>query len=256
MHEFDRVSRVAERRPDEVEHVTASLTIQRRLRVGASNDPAEVEADRTAASVVAALQSGGGTEGRELGGSKFAVAAGTRIRRQTSAGDRSIPKFRAASPANRIQRRAPIGAEGGEVTPNVEQRIRRMQGQGRALDEPARRSMESAFGADFSSVRIHAGAESRELNHELGAEAFTSGKDIFFRDAVPDGSTKQGQSLLAHELTHTIQQGASASRTVRRKKADDVATLVSAKLNCAVRDDPTIKGHSMSFDLTLSIPGK
>lgn len=131
-----------------------------------------------------------------------------------------------------------------------------MQGQGSALDEPARRSMEGAFGADFSSVRIHAGAESAELTQELGAEAFTAGNDIFFRDSAPDGSTKQGQSLLAHELTHTIQQGASASRTIRRKKADDVATLVSAKLNCAVRDDPTIKGHSMSFDLTLSIPGK
>jgi hypothetical protein len=68
--------------------------------------------------------------------------------------------------------------------------------------------MEGAFGADLSSVRIHTGSGPTALNRKLQAKAFTVGADIFFRDAAPDTSTASGQHLLAHELAHTVQQGA------------------------------------------------
>jgi hypothetical protein len=77
--------------------------------------------------------------------------------------------------------------------------------------------MESAFGADFSGVRVHTGSASDQLNDQLGASAFTVGSDIFFRGSTPDASTAGGQELLAHELTHVVQQGGSARRTVQRR---------------------------------------
>jgi hypothetical protein len=74
--------------------------------------------------------------------------------------------------------------------------------------------MEGAMGTDFSSVRVHTGSESDSLNKSLSARAFTTGSDIFFRSGEYNPATTQGQQLLAHELTHVVQQGA-AVRTKR-----------------------------------------
>ncbi len=68
----------------------------------------------------------------------------------------------------------------------------------------------------FSSVRIHTGPRATELNHRIQAQAFTLGSDVFFRDGEPSASSS-GTRLLAHELTHTIQQG--GARSVRRTVA-------------------------------------
>ena len=69
--------------------------------------------------------------------------------------------------------------------------------------------MEQAFGADFGGVRVHTDSDSDALSQSLQARAFTTGKDIFFSSGEYDPSSSAGQHLLAHELTHTIQQGAS-----------------------------------------------
>ena len=69
--------------------------------------------------------------------------------------------------------------------------------------------MEPRFGADFSGVRIHTGSEAAQLNREVSAQAFTHGQDIYLGEGKTDVASAQGKQLLAHELTHTIQQGAS-----------------------------------------------
>ncbi|MEQ8958488.1 MAG: DUF4157 domain-containing protein [Coleofasciculus sp. C2-GNP5-27] len=68
--------------------------------------------------------------------------------------------------------------------------------------------MEGAFGADFSGVRVHTDAKSDELNQAIQAKAFTTGEDIFFRDGAYQPGSRGGQELLAHELTHVVQQKA------------------------------------------------
>src|SRR5262249_16056441 len=60
---------------------------------------------------------------------------------------------------------------------------------------------------DFSGVRIHTGAESHSLNRAVNAIAFTTGQDIFFRDGAYNPHDSGGRELLAHELTHVVQQG-------------------------------------------------
>ena len=69
--------------------------------------------------------------------------------------------------------------------------------------------MESRFGADFSGVRIHTGSGAEGLSASVSAQAFTHGNDIYFNSGKFSPGTEAGGHLLAHELTHTIQQGAS-----------------------------------------------
>ncbi|NOU93618.1 DUF4157 domain-containing protein [Paenibacillus sp. LMG 31456] len=97
-------------------------------------------------------------------------------------------------------------AGGFDVTPSIEQRIQAKSGAGSQMDAKTRLGMEQAMGADFSKVSIHNDAESGKLNEAIGAQAFTKGNDVFFSNGKYDPSSAQGQELLAHELTHVVQQ--------------------------------------------------
>jgi hypothetical protein len=119
----------------------------------------------------------------------------------------------------KLQRQAETGVP--EVTEDIEKRIAAQKGQGQALDVPARTSLESGFGLDFSQVRVHTGAEANQLSRELSAEAFTTGKDIFFKEGSYQPNTEQGRKLVAHELTHVVQQ-TEASPAVQRNVPSDI----------------------------------
>jgi hypothetical protein len=99
-----------------------------------------------------------------------------------------------------------------EVAPWVEKALRQSKGKGSPVPDPVRTSMESRFGADFSPVRLHTGGEADKMNRAVSAEAFTHGKDIFFREGRFRPGTKAGDKLLAHELTHVIQQSGGIDR--------------------------------------------
>jgi hypothetical protein len=104
-----------------------------------------------------------------------------------------------------------------EVQPEVEQAIQAARGGGQALDHGVRGHMEQAMSADFGGVRIHAGSQADVLNRNLSARAFTTGQDIFFKQGEYSPGSSGGQELLAHELTHVMQQ----NEGVRRAKAPD-----------------------------------
>lgn len=98
------------------------------------------------------------------------------------------------------------GAAETEAAPELEQSIQRSRGGGQALDNEVRSQMEPAFDADFSGVRVHTGAQSNTLNRELNARAFTTGQDVFFRQGAYNPGSSSGRELIAHELTHVVQQ--------------------------------------------------
>lgn len=83
------------------------------------------------------------------------------------------------------------------------------QGGGGAI--PHQAAMERAFGQDFSGVRAHTGAESAQANSAMGAEAFATGSNVAFKSASPS------KELVAHELTHVVQQRGSGGGSVQRK---------------------------------------
>ncbi|MBN1147930.1 MAG: DUF4157 domain-containing protein [Anaerolineales bacterium] len=120
-------------------------------------------------------------------------------------------------------------------------RISQARGGGQALEAGLQEQMGAATGQDFSGVRVHNSPEADEINQQLNARAFTTGQDIFFREGAYDPHSSSGQELVAHELTHVVQQttgqvSAQGSRmTVNapgdrfEREADSQAkTLVSA----------------------------
>ncbi len=186
-----------------VSEVGGAGVVQRRAIVGASDDPAEREADEIADMVVAASASTLPVIARE------ADAATRRVRRAPTPREARSERV---TPQRRVQRSAtatPIGSAGGIVDKDTDAAITAARSGGRQLERGIRRRMERSIGADFSGVRLHVGAESDRLNDQLQAKAFTTGRDVFVRRSEYAPNTKQGQHLLAHELAHTVQQGAA-----------------------------------------------
>jgi hypothetical protein len=91
---------------------------------------------------------------------------------------------------------------------NIEGKLRKGSG-GSKMDSNTQADMESGFGADFSSVNIHNANEAAQKSQGIGAQAFTHGNDVYFNEGKYNPDSKEGKHLLAHELTHTIQQGAA-----------------------------------------------
>ena len=103
------------------------------------------------------------------------------------------------------RKRPAVGPEGGALDTALGERINAASG-GEAFDGSTRSSMEPLFSHDFSNVRIYHDSEADQLSRKLGATAFTTGNDIFFRSGAYSPSSQSGQQLIAHELTHVVQQ--------------------------------------------------
>jgi hypothetical protein len=102
----------------------------------------------------------------------------------------------------------PDFVQGGDVSESTETQIQSARGGGHPLPENVRAPMENAFGADFSGVRIHTDSSADTLNRSVQAKAFTTGSDLFFSSGMYQPQSQAGQELLAHELTHVVQQSA------------------------------------------------
>ena len=92
---------------------------------------------------------------------------------------------------------------------------------GAPLSATARQFMEPRFGADFSRVRVHADSRAAELSRSLSARAFTYGQHLYFNDGEYRPDTGEGRRVLAHELTHVIQQDGGASALPIRERTGD-----------------------------------
>lgn len=123
------------------------------------------------------------------------------IQRVAQEEDEVQPKRDGDSPLQRSAEPV-VGLEGGPVNADIQGRIESKRSGGAPIDGGTRTAMEGSFGESFQDVRIHHDHESDSLNRSLGAKAFTTGNDIFFRqDAAPSD-----RALLGHELTHVVQQ--------------------------------------------------
>jgi hypothetical protein len=179
--------------------------------VAPAGDALEVEADHVASRVVATLR----TAPRPIPGGGADTAGDSKIVRATDVGrpiGADVRRSASTPSIGRVQRAsaAPaVGAQGGALDADTSSRIVRASGGGQPIGTDVRRSMETGFGADFSGVRVHTDSESSDLNERLQSTAFTAGSDIFFGRGNYSPDTRSGQELLAHELTHTLQQGAA-----------------------------------------------
>ena len=169
------------------------LRIQAKLMVGPAGDHYEQEADRLAAQV---------------------------LNMPMPAGDAAVAADVAAPLA--VQRAG--GDAGFEAGANIESTLSTRRGGGAALPAATRAFMEPRFGADFSGVRVHTDGEAADMNRQLSARAFTHGQDIYLGAGSYAPGSSEGQRLLAHELTHVVQQ---SSAQIQRQYLDRPAATAT-----------------------------
>jgi hypothetical protein len=107
-----------------------------------------------------------------------------------------------------VQRRELRSQGAGPLDAEIGAAIDAERGGGSPLPEPVRAEMEHHLDADLAAVRVHTGPTADVLNRSVQAEAFTTGADIFFSGSSYDPGSSRGRELLAHELTHVVQQAA------------------------------------------------
>jgi hypothetical protein len=142
---------------------------------------------------------------------------------------------KAALPEEKVQKKEEekLQRKGSDSTPvvnsNVQSAIRDKTSSGQPLSSEVRRHMEPRFGADFSNIRIHSDTEAAALCNQLNARAFTYQNHIFFSRGQYQPGTNEGKQLLAHELTHTLQQGHAVQRKAGlsvSEKRDEIAPTI------------------------------
>ncbi|HSD85247.1 MAG TPA: DUF4157 domain-containing protein, partial [Anaerolineae bacterium] len=215
-------------------------SIQTKLTVGAAHDPYEEEADQVAEQVMRlpALSfdapAGGDNpddkghpiqraldEEEELQTKPLASTITPLVQRIPAKDDEDEAQpesqvQRVADEETELQTKRVTAADSFEMGDDFEGRVAATRGGGAPLPAEVRTFMEPRFGADFSSVRVHADSESAQLNRAVSAQAFTLGHDVYLGEGKTDLSSDSGKQLLAHELTHVVQQG-SASPIISRQ---------------------------------------
>jgi Domain of unknown function (DUF4157) len=174
--------------------------LQRKLTIGANNDPLEQEADRIADQVMAAPT-----------------------------------QSTVARAPLQIQRFAGKAADEADAAPVSVNRV--LAGSGRPLEPVLREDMEQRFGHDFSQVRVHAGYAAEQSVRDVNAHAYTVGHNIVFGAGQFAPTTNAGQRLLAHELTHVVQQQGSTN-TARMQASQQSSLRLMRKLKAARTGDP------------------
>jgi Domain of unknown function (DUF4157) len=188
-----------------------SPTLQRKLTIGPSDDPLEHEADRVAEQAVSA------PSGRK--------------------GGRIAPLIRRSA-------KGPAAGQ-AEAPPSVHSVL---QSGGTPLQPRLRRDLEARIGHDFSQVRVHRDGAAEKSASDIGALAYTSGNHIVFGRGAYAPGTRAGHALLAHELTHVVQQGGSAPGpgVIRRK-----GTSPGGFWDNLVRSVQSLFGDEPGYDDTI-----
>ncbi|CAH1385258.1 eCIS core domain-containing protein [Candidatus Nitrotoga sp. M5] len=213
-----------------------SFPIQAKLKIGQPNDKYEQEADRVAEQVMRMpepkVQQPSQADAR-YGGKKsgFSVSnAGGAVQRQQKKQEEFIqakPLAQQISPLIQMQpdeaddekliQAKSTGDVTPSVTPSISTGIQSLQGGGRPLSKSERNFFEPRFGADFSGVRVHSDARAAGLARSVNARAFTHGNNVVFGSGEYSSGSLGGRGLLAHELTHVVQQGGDHANAIQRK---------------------------------------
>lgn len=188
--------------------------LQAKLTIGEPNDKYEQEADRVAHDVVQRIHAGGGANDTQHSSEQpqtNSLMANPIHPLQRAAMREEKERLQKKSLAD-MQR---FAAGAGAASAEVEQGINSARGSGQSLAPKLQAQMGQAMGSDFSGVRVHTDARSDQLNRSIQAKAFTTGQDIFFRQGAYQPESRGGQELIAHELTHVVQQNSGALRVQR-----------------------------------------
>ena len=201
--------------------------IQCKLSVSQPGDPYEQEADRVAEAVTQANQESGSAVAidrepdNDLTINRMCSGCSDELNRATSPDDDrdedAMPLQRQPEEDEETEGVVARAASGDALAVDgpVEEGIRGLRGNGSALPSAVRTGMESRVGFEFDAVRVHTDSNAGHLARAVNARAFTVGSDIVFGSGEYSPESKDGQKLLAHELTHVVQQTGPAPRGPR-----------------------------------------
>ncbi|MEH2236759.1 eCIS core domain-containing protein [Nostoc sp.] len=191
------IANIPLRRPD------TPTPIQAKLTIGEPGDKYEQEADETARQVVQRIHQpqSDKLQRDSLPEEELQMKPSGNIQRESLPDEELQMK-------PMVQRRVSDG--GIAATQDLEASINQARGGGQPLAKNIREPMEQGFGADFSRVKVHTDSQADQLNRSIQAKAFTTGQDVFFRQGAYQPGSRGGQELIAHELTHVVQQNGGA----------------------------------------------
>ncbi|HLP88507.1 MAG TPA: DUF4157 domain-containing protein [Nostocaceae cyanobacterium] len=198
--------------------------VQPKLKIGQVGDKYEQEADHVAHQVVERINTpqNQSVQSKENLGEETIQQKplASTIQRQESALEDKETKVNAKGQVSDADHEM-------AATQQLETSIQTAKGGGQPLADNVRQPMERAFGADFSGVKVHTDARSDQMNQSIQARAFTTGQDLFFRSGEYNPGSRGGQELIAHELTHVVQQGGASQ--VQTKPVQAVKTQGSSE---------------------------
>lgn len=219
---------------------TPFFIAQTKLDIGKPGDKYEQEADRIANKVVSGAPSVQpffaastlGNQGANIAGTITPLVqrveeekAQSKLIQRAEEEEAAQPKLQ-RQPMEEEEEMIQAKAEQNIAEPlnSTEQLVRSSKGNGSLLNRTIQAEMEQGFGADFSGVKIHTDSTAVRMNKNLGAQAFTTGNNIYFNEGKYQPDSKNGKTLLAHELTHTVQQGSNlnknSSKIVQKKEGE------------------------------------
>lgn len=201
--------------------MSSARALQPQLLVGPADDPFEREAQRTAETVTSIGASPSAFGALPIAASLTAVT-------QRAVGKNEPPTKKDDDEKKKVQKAPSTGGGSNTMPAGVESRINTMQTGGEPLSASLRASFEPRFGYDFGAVRTHSGGDAAGAAAAIGARAFTVGDHIFFGPGEFRPESASGRRLIAHELTHTVQQQSGAARATRiQRDLADIWNVVS-----------------------------
>ncbi|MDY6901646.1 MAG: DUF4157 domain-containing protein [Cyanobacteriota bacterium] len=189
-------------------HSFSNIAVQPKLKIGEPGDKYEQEADKVAAQVVQQINEPT-TQREELPEEEeLQMKPETgKIQREEMPEEEELQMK-----PETIQRQSNV--DSGTASNEFESSLSSARSGGQSLQPELRMKLEGAMGADFSGVKVHTDAKADQLNQSIQAKAFTTGQDVFFRQGEYNPQSQGGQELIAHELTHVVQQGGEQIQTM------------------------------------------
>ncbi|WP_224242992.1 eCIS core domain-containing protein [Hyalangium gracile] len=216
---------------------TAAPVVQRKPTVSSPGSPLEREADEVAEQVMRMA------EPAPIGSAPLAIQ---RLCSEADDEEHMIHPKREGTP-------------GVETARNVETAVRAAEHGGAPLPGTVRSQFEPRFGQDFSQVRVHVGSQAAEAARAVQARAYTVGRDIVFGSGQYQPDTEGGRRLLAHELTHVVQQGGAPEQPAARPASSDASVAIrrhsaapfigrdNTRETTAVMRTGTVRGSGLQF---------
>lgn len=213
----------------EIDKLTFQNTsFQCKLEIGSPDDPLEQEADAMADTIM------------RMPEQNFIQRKCSDCKEED---DRKINRKPLASFIQRKESGSPT-----EAPDSITNQINANKGKGSGMDDHTHSFMQKRFETDFSDVKIHTENESVQMNRELNAKAFTVGNDIYFNEGQYNPDSSEGKHLLAHELTHVVQQTGFLQTNLIQRRGGQPCTVMHPEL-CATYEEWMALFHTLpSFD--------